>query len=68
MLNKNKSSSQGGARKGAGRKPKGKERRKTLSVRIAPQAHAYLLSESRRQGKSTGAYIDEIVYRLMEEE
>jgi predicted HicB family RNase H-like nuclease len=64
MLSKDQNLSQGGARKGAGRKPKGRDRRKTLSVRIEPQTLKLLSLIAKKQGKSMGVVIDETIGRL----
>jgi len=57
----NQRSTRGGARKGAGRKSKGKNRRKTLSVRIDPQTFTTISQIASNRGKSFGAVIDELV-------
>lgn len=51
----------GGAREGAGRKRMGKECRKSLTVRISPEALIRLEERAKAEGVSKGIFIEMLI-------
>lgn len=52
----------GGAREGAGRKRMGEECRKSLTVRISPEALARLEERAKADGVSKGILIETLIF------